>query len=407
MKLSDTSIRNAKPTKSQRSISDGNGLSMLIMPTGGKLWRFRYRWDGKEKLLSLGKYPDVSLDDARARCLEERKSLASGVNPSDTRRQTDMAKITREANTFAVLAKRWFEHWKQNVEPNTSKNCAYRLKDRIIPALGKLPIADINASHVVAMVKSIATDGVLDIAKRSQHIVSQIFRYAIVHTNESGVTVNPATQFKPGDIIRHRPAVNMARVDTKDIGELLRRIDMSPAAPTTRLALRMMAYTFVRTSELLEANWAEFDLDAGLWTIPKERMKMRTPHIVPLSRQAVECLHELHNHTGMGAWLFPNRNDRTRPASNNLLLKALEGIGYKGVMTGHGFRGVASTALHEQGFDHAHIELQLAHQQRNRVSAAYNHATYLEPRAKMMQKWADWLDQQKRGGEVVQFRGRG
>ena len=413
-KLTDVLIRNSKPTKAAYNIADGDGLSLRIEPTGGKLWRFRYRWDGKQQKLSLGKYPDVPAAEARAKRDEARKLLEQGINPSHAKKQAKAADATRKANTFGVWAKRWHEHWKQSVEPYTAHSRWRRLELDILPVMGDkptvmddMPIATVNSGHIVAILKRVADRGALDIAGRVYQIIHQVFRHAIAHTTESGVTANPAAQFKPGDIIRHRPAVNMARVDTKDIGELLRRIDMSPAAPTTRLALRLMAYTFVRTSELLEANWAEFDLDGALWTIPKERMKMRTPHIVPLSRQAVECLHELHNHTGMGALLFPNRNDRTRPASNNLLLKALEGIGYKGVMTGHGFRGVASTALHEQGFDHAHIELQLAHQQRNRVSAAYNHATYLEPRTKMMQKWADWLDQQKRGGEVVQFRGRG
>ena len=415
MKLSDTSIRNSKPTKSQYSISDGNGLSMLIMPTGGKLWRFRYRWDGKENLLSLGKYPDVSLAKARERCLAAREQLADGTNPSDTRKEAKAADVTRKANTFGVWAKRWHEHWKQGVEAYTAQSRWRRLELDILPVMGDMPVATVNSGHIVAILKSVADRGALDLAGRLYQIINQVFRHAIAHTTDSGISINPAAQFQPRDVIPARHVSNMARVETKDVGELLRSIDMSPANPKTRIALRLMAYTFVRPSELIEASWAEFDLDGALWTIPKERMKMRTPHIVPLSRQAVECLHELRNHTGMGALLFPNRNDATRPASNNLILKALAAIGYKGKQTGHGFRGIASTALrgvgfeiagNEYGFDRAHIEAQLAHQSGDKTERAYNHADYLPQRTKMMQKWADWLDQQKRGGEVIPFVGR-
>ena len=199
--------------------------------------------------------------------------------------------------------------------------------------------------------------------------------------------------------------MNYARVDAKELAELLRNIEVYQGTHVTRLAMKILAMTFVRTSELIQAKWAEFNLEADRWDIPAERMKMRTPHIVPLATQALEVLTVLHNLTGHSEWLFPGDRNLKKPMSNNTILKALERVGYKGRMTGHGFRGLASTILHEQGYAHDHIELQLAHAPRNAVSAAYNHALYLEPRAKMMQDWADFLERTQRGGKVLSFRG--
>lgn len=216
-----------------------------------------------------------------------------------------------------------------------------------------------------------------------------MFRYAIAHGK---ATRNPATDIKPSDVLAARQKQNLARIDGKELPALLRHIEAYQGASITRLAMRLMAMTFVRTTELIGARWSEFDLEAARWNIPAERMKMKTPHIVPLSMQAVNLLKTLHLLTGQGALLFPGERDHDKPMSNNTMLKALERMGYKGRMTGHGFRGVASTQLHEMGFDHAHIELQLAHQERDEVSAAYNYATYLKQRAKMMQHWSDYLD---------------
>jgi len=204
---------------------------------------------------------------------------------------------------------------------------------------------------------------------------------------------DPTRDVKPSDILISRRPTNYARVDTRELPDLLRAIEAYQGTPTTRLALRLMALTFVRTSELIAAKWVEFDLKEEMWRIPPERMKMRTEHLVPLSRQAIEALRTLQVISGNSELLFPGDRNRTKPISNNTLLKALERMGFKGRMTGHGFRGLASTVLHEHGFDHAHIEVQLAHQERNRVSASYNHALYLKQRSGLMQWWADYLDQ--------------
>jgi integrase len=252
------------------------------------------------------------------------------------------------------------------------------------------------------MVKAIEQRGARDIAKRSLETTGQVFRYAIAH---GFCKRNPATEIRPSDILKSVRKVNYARIDAKDLPALLRAVEVYSGTAVTRLAIKLMALTFVRTSELIGARWQEFDLNARRWDIPAERMKMRTPHIVPLAKQTVEVLEMLRPLTSHTEWLFPGDRNPKNPMSNNTILKALERMGYKGSMTGHGFRGLASTLLHEQGYNHDHIELQLAHAPRNAVSAAYNHAVYLEPRARMMQAWADFLEQTQRGGKVLPFRG--
>ena len=276
----------------------------------------------------------------------------------------------------------------------------------VYDTLGKLPINEIQAQQVADCVKVIAGRDALDLAKRVHQTIGQVFRYAIAHSRESKVTRNPAADIKPSDIIESRKKENYARIEIKELPALLRAIDASNSQPLTRLAVKLMALTFVRTSELIQAQWSEFDLEAAQWRIAPERIKMKTPHIVPLSRQVIHILQSLKSLTGDGLLVFPNRNSASNAMSNNTILKALEVMGYKGRMTGHGFRGLASTALHEQGFDHQHIELQLAHQERNAVSAAYNHALYLKQRAAMMQHWADYLDELKAGAKIIPITGK-
>ncbi len=251
------------------------------------------------------------------------------------------------------------------------------------------------------MIKAIEQRGARDIAKRALETTGQIFRYAIAHGYAKR---NPASEIRPRDVLKGARKVNYARIDARDLPDLLRQIEVYPGTHVTRLAMKMMALTFVRTSELIGAKWSEFDLEAGRWDIPVERMKMRTPHIVPLSRQALEILSSLRQLTGSQEWVFPGERSPRKPMSNNTVLKGLERMGYKGRMTGHGFRGLASTILHEQGYAHEHIELQLAHAPRNAVSAAYNHALHLRARSKMMQDWADFLENLQRGAKILQFR---
>lgn len=393
MALTDTTVRSAKPKDKAYKLYDDNGLFIQITPAGGKWWRFKYRFEGKEKLLSFGTYPEVSLVNARRRRDDARVLLANdpAQDPSAKRQLEKSEKLASQTNTFEVWAKKWWQHWESGRSPRHAEYVRRRLEADIYPSIGKLPITGIEAHDIVDTVKKIAERGALDIAKRAHQTIGQVFRYAIAN-RESKVKRNPATDIKPSDIIQSRQKENYARVELKELPQLLRELDASKSQPLTRLAVRLIALTFVRTTELIEAEWSEVDFVEKQWRIPAERMKMKTPHIVPLSRQAIQTLELIKVISGHCELVFPNQNDHSKPMSNNTILKALAIAGYKHRMTGHGFRGIASTALHEQGFEHLHIELQLAHQERNQVSAAYNHALYLKQRSLMMQHWADYLD---------------
>ncbi|MCF1440597.1 tyrosine-type recombinase/integrase [Ralstonia nicotianae] len=397
MPLTDLQVRKEKPSDKPRKLADGGGLYLLVNQAG-KYWRWKYRFEGKEKVMALGVYPDVSLAEAREAHQTARKLLASGADPMAERKQQAFAPA---GTTFMQVARQWWDHWSPSRSARHADYVLRRMETDIFPVLGQRPISEIQAPELVRMTKTIEERGALDIAKRSLQTCSQIFRYAIAH---GLATRNPATEIRPSDILVSRRKQNYARVDAKELPALLRHIEVYQGSSVTRMAMKLMAMTFVRTSELIGARWEEFDLDNARWDIPAERMKMKSPHIVLLSRQAVTLLRMLHTLTGHRDLLFPGERDFKKPMSNNTILKALERMGYKGRMTGHGFRGIASTILHEQGWPHEHIELQLAHQERNDVSAAYNHALYLEPRAKMMQAWSDYLDRCVSGASVTQLR---
>jgi integrase len=398
MKLTDVQIKRVKPRTKPYKVSDGAGLFLWVTPSGGKIWRWTYRHEGKAKLMTFGKYPDISLAQARERHAEARKLLATAIDPMAQRK----AKKTAVENSFQNIAMLWQEHWQHGKSPRHVDYVKRRMEADILPSLGARPIEEIGAPELVAMTKAIEKRGAHDIAKRALETTGQVFRYAIAHGYAKR---NPASEIRPSDILKSTRKVNYARVDAKELPGLLRSIEVYPGTHVTRLAMKLMTFTFVRTSELIGAKWEEFDIEAGRWNIPAERMKMRTPHIVPLAKQAGETLEILRSLSGESEWLFPGDRNAKKSMSNNTILKALERMGYKGRMTGHGFRGLASTILHEQGYPHEHIELQLAHAPRNAVSAAYNHALYLEPRSRMMQDWADFLEQTQRGGKVLPFRG--
>lgn len=399
MSLTDTAIKKAKAGDKPVKLSDGKGLYLLVNPVGSKLWRWKYRYLGKEKVMALGAYPDVSLAQARDGMNEARKLLAGGTDPMAQKAAEKITKKAAAENSFQSVALLWWAHWHGAKSPRHADDVMRRLRADVFPAIGARPVSDIQAHELVAMVQKISKRGALDIAKRALQTSGQVFRYAVAH----GLAPrNPASDIKPSDVLASRKAGNYARIGAKELPELLRRIEGYEGAAVTRLAMKLMALTFVRTSELIGARWAEFDLEAGRWDIPALRMKMKTPHIVPLSTQAVNVLKTLSLISGHSALLFPGERDHEKSMSNNTILGALDRMGYKGRMTGHGFRGVASTLLHEMGFDHAHIELQLAHQERDAVSAAYNHATYLKQRAEMMQQWGDYLENCT-SGKVVAF----
>lgn len=391
-------IDNAKLKDKPYKLADSGGLCLLVAPSGAKLWRWRYRFDGREKMMALGEYPLVSLAVARERHLAARKLLAAGIDPMAERKAEAEAKQKeteareREAdNSFENVARKWWDWWAAGKSARHADYVLRRLQADVFPAFGHKFIGNVTAADIRKLMLAIEGRGARDVAKRAHETASQIFRYAIAHEIASR---NPAADFKPKDILTESKEENFSRVDAKELPTLLLRMVSYDGDAITRLAMRLMAYTFVRTSELIECEWAEFDLGEARWDIPAERMKMGKPHIVPLARQSVDVLRALKLLTGKGRFVFPGANDKNKPMSNNTILFALYRLGYKGRMTGHGFRGLASTILHENNFVDEHIELQLAHLKRNKVAAAYNHAKYLSQRAAMMQWWADYLDAQ-------------
>ena len=400
MPLTDTKARTAKPKEKAYRLADSGGLYLEVMSNGSKYWRWKYRFDGKEKRLALGVYPQVTLAVARSKRNDQQKILKEqGSDPLQQRREAKLTARIRAGHTFEAIAREWWNHWKGVRSRRHADYVLRRLEIDIFPSLGGKPIEDISAPRIIAVIRTIEKRGALDIAKRALQTCGQIFRYAVAH----GICErNPVADIKPQDALKPRKKENYARLSAAEFPELLRKIETYDGAMTTRVALRLMALTFVRTSELIGARWKEFDLDAAEWRIPGERMKMKTPHIVPLSRQAVETLRELSQLTSSNELLFPGERDHQKPMSNNTILYALYRMGYHSRMTGHGFRGLASTILHESGYRHDYIELQLAHQERDETSAAYNHALYLKERRKMMQAWADMLDVMKAdSGKVV------
>lgn len=383
--LTDSAIRSAKRSDRPRKLADGRGLHLLVAPNGGRYWRYSYRFRGKQKTLALGVYPDVGLAKARERHLAARQLLTENMDPA--------AEKQAAGKTFEEVAREWHGHWKTSRHERHSHYVLKRLEADVFPEIGTLALADLQASAFRNAVQKIEQRGALDIAKRVLQTCGQIMRFAVAN---DFARHNPVAGVKPADILKPHKRRNFPRVDAKELPALLHAIDNYVGAEHTRLALQLMALTFVRTSELIGARWSEFDTKAARWDIPAERMKMKTPHIVALSTQSLAVLEKLREISFDRELVFPGDLNPAKPMSNNTLLFALYRMGYRGRMTGHGFRGVASTILHEQGWAHQHIEIQLAHQERDDTSAAYNHALYLKPRAKMMQAWANYLDAQRR-----------
>jgi integrase len=301
---------------------------------------------------------------------------------------------------FEAVARAWHDHWKVGRTEQYARSVETRLETDIFPQIGRRAVTELSPADFRDAVRKIEQRGALEIARRMLQNCGQIMRYAVANDL---VARNPVAEVRPADILKPRKRRNYPRVTAKELPDLLRAIDTYVGGEHTRLALQLMTLTFVRTSELIGARWLEFDLKESRWDIPAERMKMKTPHVVALSVQSQTILKRLKAISFDREFVFPGDLNPRKPMSNNTLLFALYRLGYRGRMTGHGFRGVASTILHEQGWPHEHIELQLAHQERNAVSAAYNHALYMEPRARMMQAWADHLDHLRRqGGEAGQ-----
>lgn len=401
MPLSDTAIRNVKSTDKSQRLFDSNGLYLEVSPAGGKWWRFKYRFAGKEKRLSLGTYPDTGLKEARAKRDDARKLLASGIDPGQQRKAVKAAGEERAANSFEVVAREWFVKQSPAWVETHAARILSRLENNIFPWLGKMPVSEIKPKDILETLNRVVGRGANESAHRLLQICGQIFRFAIITERAER---NPCADLRgalPPVKSTHRAAIT----DPKAIGGLLRAIDGYDGTLATRCALRLAPLLFVRPGELRQAEWAEFDFENNTWTIPGEKMKMGDSHIVPLAKQALEILAEIKPLTGRCRYVFPSARSPKRPMSNNAILAALRRMGFaKDEMSGHGFRAMARTVLDEVlHFRPDYIEHQLAHAVRDPNGRAYNRTSHLAERKAMMQQWADYLDKLKLGGAVLPF----
>lgn len=398
MPLSEIKVRRAKPAAKNRKLFDSRGLYLLVAPTGSKYWRFKYRWERREKLLALGVYPEVSLREARDRRDEARRKLAERRDPSSERKAVKKpASATGSEDAFAAVAREWLAKRAPNWVPTHTATIVARLERYVFPTLGGRPVGEITAPEILEVLRTLEARGTVETAHRVHQIIGQVLAYAVA----LGRATRNASVDLRGALVTRRVRHHAAITDPREISGLMRAIKGYSGSLTVRAALQLSALTFVRSGELRRATWAEVDLDSATWRIPAERMKMRTEHIVPLSRQSVEVLRELQRVTGAGKYIFPGGRTAARPMSENGITAALRAMGYEqGKMTAHGFRTMASTQLNEMGFRGDWIERQLAHCERDGVRAAYNSAEYLSDRRRMMQEWADHLDHLARGSQT-------
>jgi integrase len=397
--LNDTRVRTVKSREKAFKLSDERGLFLLVTPTGGRLWRLKYRVAGREKLISLGAYPDVTLKRAREKRDAARKLLADGVDPS-VQRQAERAAL---AQSFEGVAKEWLELQSKSLAPETISILTARLDSGLYPYIGSRPIAAITAQEVLSALRRIEARGRHETAHRVRALAGRVFRYAVA----TGRAQHDVAADLKGALAPVKSKNFASVTDPARVGELMRAIQGYSGHPVTALALKLAPLVFVRPGELRAAEWPEFDLENAEWRIPGERMKMGEPHLVPLSRQALAILRELQPLARGGRYLFPSLRTRDRPMSDNTVNGALRRLGYTSEeQTGHGFRTMASTLLNERGFPPDVIELQLAHSERNKVRAAYNKAQRLPERRRMMQAWADYLDGLRSRGNVVPLKHR-
>ena len=411
MPLTETQIKALKPGEKARKAADEKGLYLLVQPGGGKLWRLKYRVDGKEKLLALGAYPDVSLKMARERRDEARRILADGIDPSEQRKAEAKARAEASGNTFEKIAREWHTKMLPTWVAGTANNTLRRMEISIFPVIGHKPMADLGAPELLSTIRRIEASGKLETAHRALQICGQVFRYAVATGRAERDPTGDLRGALPPARKKHRPAITTP----SEVGALLRSIEVFKGTLIVHSALMLSPLVFVRPGELRKAEWAEIDLEKGEWNIPAERMKgwvrkgITTPHLVPLAPQAVAILRNLHPLTGRGVYVFAGRDPR-QPMSNAAVNAGLRRMGYdtKTEMTGHGFRAMARTILHEElHFKPEVIEHQLAHRVPDALGSAYNRTKFIKDRRRMMDLWADYLGRLKAGAEVVELNKRG
>ncbi len=386
MKLTATKVKNAKPKDRDFKLFDGLGLYLLVRSNGAKYWRLKYRIAGKEKLLALGVYPEVSLADARSATSQYRTAVRSGVDPSHERKIDKVRSQINSRNSFQKVAEDWLDVQATNWSPIHLKKVRRSLEVDVYPFIGREPISEISTPLILDVIRKIEARDALDTSSRIFQRINSVFRFAV---QTARCKSNPATELQGA--LRSRKVRHRRGLPLKELQTLRLKLEKYEGQPTTVFALKLLLLTFARPSEVREARWDEFDLEKHIWRIPAARMKMREEHIVPLSTQAVSLLESLRSLTGNHELLFPSAKDPNAPISDNSLIYALHRLGYKDRISPHGFRASASTFLNESGYPPDVIERQLAHRERNKVRAAYNHAEYMEQRTEMMQFWSDKL----------------
>lgn len=397
--LTEMQVRHAKPREKAYRLFDGGGLYLEVAPGGSRIWRFKFRQiNGKENVLTFGPYPEITLQEAREKRLETRRLMLRGVDPGKHRDDVKRLAAEKASNTFEKVAREWYANKVPTWSERTAKNMIVRLEADIFPQIGSKPIGELKHRDIIAALRKIEDRGATEIAHRLKAVCSQIFSYAI----QCGLADrNLVVDMK--DVLKTRRASHFAAIDADELPQFLAALERNEGRmfQPTRIALRLMLLVFVRTSELIETPWSEIDLEKCEWVIPWQRMKRgkltvnpdMTNHHVCLSVQACSLLRELHGITGGSIYLFPNQRDHKKPISNNTILVALARMGYKGRMTGHGFRALAMSTIKERlGYRHEVVDRQLAHAPRDKVASAYDRAQFLAERKKMMQHWADYLD---------------
>lgn len=401
--LTDKEIKAAGGEKKPYKMSDGGGLYLFIQPDGARYWRLKYYFLGKEKLLALGVYPVITLAEARERRDQAKKLLANGKDPSTSKKDDKRQAIRKSKNTFEAVAREWHENQRGKWTPHHALNVMRRLEVDIFPYVGSRPLIDIDPPELLdSVLRKIEKRGSLDVASRVKQICGQVFRYGIITGRCSR---DPSADLKGA--LKTGKTKHFPSLDIKEMPEFLATLEKNDARlfHRTRRAIKLMMLCFTRTTELIHATWDEFDFENAIWEVPAERMKMGKPHIVPLSRQAIAILKEQKEETGhlKTKWVFPSQVRPIEPMSNNTVLFAIGRMGYKGRMTGHGFRALAMSTIKERlGYRHEVVDRQLAHAQRSKVDRAYDRAQFLDERVKMMQEWADYLDAIAEKGKVIQ-----
>lgn len=398
MPLTDIKAKNAKPGNKPIKMADGGGMYLLLTPAGGRCWRLKYRFQGKEKVLALGTYPEIALAEARERREAARKQLAHGVDPREHQKALKAAKVAAAENSFEVIAREWYAHWSPGWSPSHAVTVIGRLNLDVFPRIGARPVGEVAAADVIKMLRAIEFRGALETAHRVRTICGQVFRYAI----STGRAERDPTQdlrdalkpYKKG----HLPAIT----DPQALAPLLRAIEMYKGTHVVKSALMLVPLLMVRPGMLREAEWDEINLDEAIWSVPGEKMKTDAPHIVPLPLQAVAILRDLRELTGRGRYVFPCHGQPDKPMSEAAIPVALHKLGFKGKQTAHGFRATARTILDEVLQQRPDIiEHQLAHAVRDPLGRAYNRTSHLAERKNMMQRWADYLDELKKGAPTV------